>query len=199
MRFAEAGLRAGVAQLEHRASRCAAHPRRYAAECCIQTARRIALGPSHGLRAGSRGTVSITSPARRVWKRLSSTAGAQASAQSRDWAGLFEDAARVAVQAARRNAAADDDGARAARAVRLVRLGELFAANRALTAVQLAPGSDHTFAELRDPQSAGPQSARSGSAKPSSITQSSHACCAGCGVDRIHRGPFAGPRAACVG
>ncbi|CAE7328378.1 unnamed protein product, partial [Symbiodinium sp. CCMP2592] len=49
------------------------------------------------------------------------------------------------------------ESACAARAVRLVQLGELSAAARALTAAPLAPGTEETLAELRDPERKPPE------------------------------------------
>ena len=70
-----------------------------------------------------------------------------------EWVTLLHAAARTAEAphlAAARSAAQDVE-ARAHRAAALVHLGELSAAGRALTAEPLAPATDATLAELRDP------------------------------------------------
>ena len=73
--------------------------------------------------------------------------------QAGDWLDLLREAAAACTASApgpRRNVASDDQ-ARAHRAEALVHLGELSAANRALTAEPLAEWSLATLAELRDP------------------------------------------------
>ena len=83
-----------------------------------------------------------------------------------DWAGLLEDAARAAAPAACRNAAADDDAERAARAVRL---------SRALTAEPLAPRPTkplRSFVAGSGPRSPGPaQPSRPRSRSPAHLSK----------------------------
>ena len=68
------------------------------------------------------------------------------------WPQLLHQATQAAhiSQSAPRTMQPEDDG-RACRAAALVHLGELSAAARALVAEPLAPGTDATLAELRDP------------------------------------------------
>ena len=67
------------------------------------------------------------------------------------WPQLLADASRAAPTHPRHGSSMPDDTARAARAAALVHLGELSAAGRALVSEPLAPGSEATLAELRDP------------------------------------------------
>ena len=75
-----------------------------------------------------------------------------------EWPALLQAASRTAAcpQEAARHVAPDPE-ARAARAAALVHLGELSAAGRALVAEPLAPATDATLAELRDPQRRPPE------------------------------------------
>ena len=75
-----------------------------------------------------------------------------------EWPALLQPASRTAAcpQKAARHVAPDPE-ARAARAAALVHLGELSAAGRALVAEPLAPATDATLAELRDPQRRPPE------------------------------------------
>ena len=75
-----------------------------------------------------------------------------------EWPALLQAASRTAAcpQEAARNVAPDPE-ARAARAAALVHLGELSAAGRALVAEPLAPATDATLAELRDPHRRPPE------------------------------------------
>ena len=67
------------------------------------------------------------------------------------WPQLLADASRAAPTHPRNGSSMPDDTARAARAAALVHLGELSAAGRALVCGPVAPGSEATLAELRDP------------------------------------------------
>ncbi|CAE7730172.1 unnamed protein product [Symbiodinium sp. CCMP2592] len=67
------------------------------------------------------------------------------------WPELLQLASGSAAPRSRTGMPPDDLAARAARATALVHIGELSAAGRALVAEPLAPGTDATLAELRDP------------------------------------------------
>ena len=71
--------------------------------------------------------------------------------QQGEWLHLLREATGMRPEQGRGLPAAGDQ-AKAARATRLVQLGELSAAARALTAEPLAPGTAETLAELRDPE-----------------------------------------------
>ncbi|CAE7683973.1 unnamed protein product [Symbiodinium sp. CCMP2592] len=67
------------------------------------------------------------------------------------WPELLQLASGSAAPRSRTGMPTDDLAARASRATALVHIGELSAAGRALVAEPLAPGTDATLAELRDP------------------------------------------------
>eukprot|EP00439_Symbiodinium_sp_Y106_P036110 s5894_g4.t1 len=110
-----------------------------------------------------------------------------------EWLTLLQAIARTveAPHPVAARSAAHDIEARAHRAAALVHLGELSAAGHALTAEPLAPATDATLAELRDPmrRPPGPFTSEVTSSSPKSHARSAFLA----GLRKARRGAAAGP------
>ena len=134
------------------------HKVRGSLRCALRTGLRAALESADQADACRGWKLFFLAPRMLLYRSAGQALGDAAELEQRcvhfqqgEWLHLLREATGMRPEQGRGLPAAGDQ-AKAAKATRLVQLGELSAAARALTAEPLAPGTAETLAELRDPE-----------------------------------------------